>query len=106
MGQNGDGDVTTVPRGCVHGNGIIARRNEAKQQAGEPLGKVAVRIARETRPGINGRLIERRLEIEAHGETVFGLESQRILHQHADHTAGQVIWSHLYTGPKRGSQCH
>ena len=100
MGQNRDGYVATTPRGRVHVDGVIARRHEAKQQAGEPFGKVTVRIARETRPGINGRLIEWRLEIEAHGDTVFGLESQQILHQHADNIAGQIVWPHLRTDPR------
>jgi hypothetical protein len=42
----------------MHINGVIARRDEGEQRVGELLGEVALPIAREARPGINGHVVE------------------------------------------------
>src|SRR6266545_6463107 len=98
MGQDGDRDITATTRGGVHVDGIVARGEQAEQRRCQPLGDVALGMARKARPGIDGHLIERRFEVEPHWHTVLGLEGQRVLDQHTNDAASEGVWWHLCTG--------
>src|SRR5215468_2777260 len=94
MRQDGDGHVTPAAGRRVHVDGGVGALHEREERVREPLSDRAGRIARERRPGIHGRLVERRLQVESHRHAMIDLEGERVLDRNTDETAGQCSGIH------------
>src|SRR5215468_5357205 len=89
MRQDGDRHVTSAAGRRVHIDGGVGALHEREERVREPLRNGTRGIARKRRPGIHGRLVERRLQVESHRHAMIHLEGERVLDRDADETAGQ-----------------